>query len=124
MKKTRPLVDSASVGEANVFFRLRPTGDQEDVDRDSFALAERRFAQRRFFGLRSADRADRVLAFEVGRRQAVGDQNHLPVRRVLHGEQTPRERQPMLDVREVRRNERFADIVVAHVGPVAAPPGW
>ena len=60
-----------------------------------------------------------VLALEMGRGQAVGDQDHLPVGRVLGGQQLPGELQAVLDVGEVRRDLHLADPLVAHVGPQA-----
>jgi len=57
------------------------------------------------------------LRLEVGRRQAVGDEDDAAVRRVLRGEKTAGQLQPVLDVREVRRDVKLADLLVAHVGP-------
>ena len=55
-----------------------------------FALAELPFAHRRLLGAR-VGRVEHVqhVPFEMGRRQAVGDQDDLPVRRVLLGQELP-----------------------------------
>jgi len=52
----------------------------------------------------------------MGRGQAVGNQDHLPVRRVLVRQNLTRQLQPVLNVREVRRQLQFAHRRVAHVG--------
>ena len=49
------------------------------------------------------------------RRQAVGDEHDLPIRRVLRQQELPRQLQAVLDVGEVRRNHHLADIRIAHV---------
>ena len=58
-----------------------------------------------------------MRALEVRGRQAVGDQDDLPVRRVLRGQELPGQLQAVLDVGEVRRNVVLADVLAAHVGP-------
>ena len=64
-----------------------------------------------------------VLSLEVGRGQAVGDQDDLPVGRVLAGEHLPGQLQAVLDVGEVRRDLHLADAAGRSCRPAAAPRG-
>ena len=76
------------MGEANIFFRLRPTWNQKRVDGNSVLSAHRSLAHRRFFGplVRWIEHVQNVV-FEMRCWQAVGDQNDLTIGRVLAGQQ-------------------------------------
>ena len=60
-----------------------------------------------------------IFALEMGGGQAVGDQNHVAVGRVLGGQHLPGELQAVLDIGEVLRQKKFAYVRIAHVGPQA-----
>jgi len=106
------------VRKADVLARLGPAGKQKEVDRDLLAVAEGPFAHRGRLGPRIG-RVEQVehLSFEVGGRQAVGDQHDLAVGRLLGRQQPPGEFQAVLDVREMGRDLLLADLRPAHVGP-------
>src|SRR5260221_13404842 len=77
-----------AVGEADVFFGLRPAGDEEDVDGDAVLLAEEPFPQRGGFGFGMRGVAEvEDGSFEVGGREAVGDEDDLAVGGGLDGEE-------------------------------------
>ena len=104
------------VGEADVFFGLRPAGNEENVDRDAVAGALETFAHGGLLGprVRGIEHV-KLRSFEVRSGQAVGDENDLLVGCVLRGEQAAGHLQRLLDIREMRRDAAFADLVVAHV---------
>ena len=67
-----------------------------------------RFAHRGFFGAAVGRvEQEQLAAFEMGGRQAVGDQDDLPVRRVLLRKILPAHLQGVLDVGEVVRDLQF-----------------
>ncbi len=109
-----------SMRESDVFGRLRPTLQQEEIDDDAFALTQQRFAHRRRFGLRIG-RIEQVelRALEMRGRQPVGNENYLPVRSRLRRQELPSQLQRMLNVGEVRREVLFLDVFAAHVSTQA-----
>ncbi len=117
MKKTRPFVASA-IRWANwtsswLWLQL---GSRKMLMVMPLAEQRKRLAHRRLFGssVRRVEQEE-LLALEVRRRQAVGDQDDLAVGRVLRLEELTGELQTVLDVGEVRREVDLRDPLVAHV---------